>query len=99
VRRAERLRTLAVVAWAQKVVAPARRSPGAGAKASRKRNGEGLPVHSFQSLLADLSTIARNRVRSIDPSGESSAVEFDLLTTPTPLQRKAFELLGVPLSL
>lgn len=83
----------------ESVVAPARRSPGAEAKASRKRGAEGLPVHSFQSLLADLSTIARNRVRSIDPSGESSAVEFDLLTTPTPLQRKAFELLGVPLTL
>jgi len=89
------------LAWAlrESVVAPARRSPGAEAKASRKRNGEGLPVHSFQSLLADLSTIARNHVCTSPAPGQTRGVEFDLLTTPTPLQRKAFELLGVPLTL
>ena len=83
----------------ESVVAPAIRSPGAKRKASRKKNDEGLPVHSFQTLLADLRTIARNRVRPIPASGESEALEFDLLTTPTPVQRKAFELLGVPLTL
>ncbi|MCG2794569.1 MAG: transposase, partial [Actinomycetia bacterium] len=89
------------LAWAlrESVVAQAVRSPSAKQKASRKRNDEGLPVHSFQSLLADLSTIAKNRVRPIAPSGESMAVEFDLVTSPTPLQRRAFELLGVPLTL
>lgn len=81
------------------VVAPALRSPAAKRKASRKRNDEGLPVHSFQSLLADLSTIARNRVHTAPALGQAKGVEFDLLTTPTPLQRKAFELLGVSLSL
>ncbi|MBU4241281.1 MAG: transposase, partial [Actinobacteria bacterium] len=81
------------------VVAPAVRSPSAKRKASRKRNDEGLPVHSFQTLLRDLATIAKNRIRPIAPSGESMAVEFDLVTSPTPLQRRAFELLGVPLTL
>jgi len=89
------------LAWAlrESVVAPAVRSPGAKRKASRKRNDEGLPIHSFGSLLADLSTIAKNRVRTAPALGQAKGVEFDLLTTPTPLQRKAFELLGVSLSL
>ena len=41
------------LAWALRgsVVAPAVRSPGAKKKAGRKKNGEGLPVHSFGSLL------------------------------------------------
>jgi len=83
----------------ESVVSPAVRSPRAKQKASRKATEDGLPVHSFQSLLSDLSTIARNRVRQHPVAGQRNAVEFDLLTTPTPLQAKAFELLGVPLSL
>jgi len=83
----------------ESVVAPARRSPGAREKASRKRNGDGMPVHSFGTLLSDLGTIAKNRVRQHPVAGQRNAVEFDLLTTPTPLQAKAFELLGVPFSL
>lgn len=83
----------------ESVVAPAKRSPGAEAKASRKRNDEGLPVHSFQTLLLDLRTIAKNRIRPISGAGELDALEFNLLTSPTPLQRRAFELLGVPLTL
>ena len=81
------------------VVTPARRSPKAERKARRKRTDEGQPVHSFQTLLNDLATIAKNRVRPCSVLGERGAVEFDLLTTPTPLQRQAFELLDVPLTL
>ena len=83
----------------ESVVAPAKRSPGAEAKASRKITEEGFPVHSFQTLLLDLRTIAKNRIRPISGAGELDALEFDLLTSPTPLQRRAFELLGVPLTL
>ena len=75
------------------VVAPAQRSPGALRKAVIRRTGEGYPVHSFQTLLQDLGTVARNRIHF--PSGD----ETDLLTTPTPLQEKAFSLLGVRLAL
>lgn len=86
-------------AMRESVVSPAVRSQKAQAKARKKRTEDGLPVHSFHTLIADLRTLALNRVRSLARSGEMEAMEFDLLTTPTPLQSKAFELLGVPLSL
>jgi transposase len=77
------------------IVAPAKRSPRADDKASSKRTESGEPVHSFQTLLADLATIAKNRVQ---PMAKGEALPaFDLVTTPTPPQRRAFELLGVRL--
>jgi hypothetical protein len=71
-------------------VAPARRSPAALAKAATKATTDGEPVHSFATLLQDLATIAANRIQ---PAGNLPA--FTLITTPTPVQRQAFELLGV----
>ena len=71
-------------------VAPAQRSPSARAKAATKVTADGGPVHSFQTLLADLATIAANHIQ---PAG--SLPGFTVITTPTPLQRRAFELLGV----
>jgi hypothetical protein len=38
------------------VVAPAQRSPAAVLKQTTKLSPDGLPVHSFQTLLADLAT-------------------------------------------
>ena len=72
-------------------VMPARSSSAARAKAGRKRTPDGLPVHSFQTLLADLATLTRNRVL---PMAEG-AVAADVLTIPTPLQAEAFRLLDV----
>jgi hypothetical protein len=72
------------------IVAPAMRSQRARRKDESKRTDDGLPVHSFRTLLADLATLAKNRVRT---SGAESA-EFYMLTRPTPLQQRAFELLG-----
>ncbi len=69
-------------------VAPAQRSSRAKKKAAIKRNKEGFPVHSLQTLLTDLSTLTKNRV-------QFGQVSFDQLASPTPLQQKAFELLGV----
>ncbi|MEG4806097.1 hypothetical protein QUA82_00110 [Microcoleus sp. F8-D3] len=63
-------------------------------KASTKHTLEKFPVQSFRTLLTNLSTIAKNRVQ---PKLAGIAVSFDL-TTPTPLQQKAFDLLGVPLT-
>jgi hypothetical protein len=77
------------------VVAPARRSPRAEAKAAAKRTADGEPVHSFQTLLADLATLTKNRLQ---PKAAGS-LAFDMLTTPTPLQRRALDLLGVSLRL
>jgi Transposase DDE domain len=73
------------------VVAPAQRSPRAQHKALTKLTADDTPVHSFQTLISDLATLARNRIlpTTRDP------VAFDLVTTPTPLQQRAFDLLGV----
>jgi len=74
------------------VVDPARRSARATAKAQRKRTPEGLPVHSFPTLLAELGTRTRNRCRvRTDPESPP----FSQLTEPTALQQRAFELLGL----
>ena len=72
-------------------VAPATRSPRALAKAAAKHTAGGLPVHSFTSLLADLATICLNQIQPADPALPG----FRLVTTPTPLQRQALDLLGV----
>ena len=77
------------------IVAPAQRSPKATSKARTKRTANNEPVHSFQSLLKDLATLAKNQVRSPAKSKTEAAAKFEMLTTPTPLQRRAFELLEV----
>ncbi|MGH9619202.1 MAG: IS1634 family transposase, partial [Bryobacteraceae bacterium] len=71
------------------VVAPAQRSPQALDKAHRKRTPEGHPVHSFHTLLQDLRTIASNRIRM------SETTTIQMVTAPTPLQQRAFDLLQV----
>jgi Transposase DDE domain len=72
-------------------VTPAARSPRALAKAATKHTPGDLPVHSFATLLADLGTICLNTIAPADPALPG----FRLVTTPTALQRQAFELLGV----
>ena len=71
-------------------VAAAQRSDAALTKASRKRTDDDYPVHSFTSLIADLGTICANQIQ---PADDMPA--FTKITTPTPVQRRAFELLGV----
>jgi hypothetical protein len=73
-------------------VAPAPRSPAAERKQQTKRTADGLRVHSFRTLLADLATVVKNRVI---PHGADRRAAFDLLTQPTPLQERAFACLGV----
>jgi len=72
-------------------VAPAKRSPAALRKVHTKVLDDGTPVHSFPTLLKELSSIVRNvcRPRSAGPE----APTFELVTTPTPTQRRAYELL------
>ena len=72
-------------------VEPARVSERAKAKASDKRTPDGLPVHSFRTLLADLSGVVLNRVR-LPGRGDSL---LSVAARPTPVQERAFELLGV----
>lgn len=73
------------------VVAPAQRSPRAQRKAVTKLTSDGCPLHSFRTLLSDLATVAKNRML---PTIEDP-VAFDLITSPTPLQHRAFDLLRV----
>jgi transposase len=72
-------------------VAPAQRSRAAKRKASRHQQDDGTPVHSFQTLLADLATIVCNTCRT---SAEDDAPTFTVTTQPTPLQQRAMELIA-----
>jgi hypothetical protein len=73
-------------------VAPPERSPSALAKERDHRTPDRLPVHSFGTLLTELATLTRNRVV---PEGLDERAAFEQLTEPTPLQARAFELIGV----
>lgn len=73
-------------------VAPAKPSASAKNKKALRVTSDGLPIHSFDTLLAELATRCRNwsRVKS-DPN----SAPFTHLTEPTPLQQRAYELLRV----
>lgn len=72
-------------------VAPARRSASALDKVHTKHLPDGTPAHSFRTLLTDLATIVRNVCRT--PGADDDASTFEVVTTPTPAQRRAYELL------
>jgi transposase len=71
-------------------VAPARRSASADAKAARKATPAGEPARSFRDLLAHLATLTR---QTLTISGH----QIEKITTPTPAQRQAFDLLSAPI--
>jgi len=71
-------------------VKPATRSASAEAKARGKRTPDGEPVHRFRGLLDHLATLTKN---TIAPAGDLPS--FEQLSVPTPLQQKAFDLLGI----
>ena len=73
------------------VVAQAQRSPTAVTKQTTGSTPDGLPVHSFRSLLADLATLARNTLTT----AIAPLYPLTVLTRPTTIQQKAFELLEV----
>ena len=73
------------------VVTKAVRSEHAKAKDASKTADDGLPLHSFRTLLKDLGTLAYN-VTHAQPNPE---VKIVLTTRPTPLQAKAFALLAL----
>ena len=74
-------------------VAPARRSPQANAKAGSARTSDGQVAHSLKDLIADLGTLSRNTVRVTTINAT-----YQQLTTPTELQKRAFELLELKLA-
>ena len=73
-------------------VAPATRSEGALAKVHTKVLDDGTPVHSFHTLLQELSSIVSNTCRRHGASrvGEPT---FTVITTPSPTQQRAYNLL------
>ena len=71
-------------------VAKAVRSSTQGQDAS-KRADDGLPLHSFRTLLKDLATLTLNIART----GANPNAEIVITSRPTPVQAKAFELLGL----
>ena len=73
-------------------VAPARRSAKALDKASGRRLDDGSPVHSFQTLLDDLSGIVRNTCRT--PNAADNEPTFEVVTTANPRQRRALDLIA-----
>jgi len=73
------------------VVGPAQRSAKAKRKARTKRTEDDSPVHSFQTLLRDLATLAKNRVRF----GQDPGVTTTTLTQPTAVQQRALDLLRI----
>ena len=77
------------------IVAPAQRSQTAELKALTKQTSEGIRVHSFQTLLSDLATIVKSKIQPKD----TELAAFEMLTQPTPIQQRAFDLLGVTLRL
>lgn len=77
-------------------VAPAERSASAKTKASRQRTGDDEPAHSFSSLLDHLATLIRSEVRI---PAQPQLPSFYELSEPTSTQRKAFELIAVPIPL
>ena len=73
------------------IVAPREPSPAAKRKRARHRTDEGTALTSFRDLLRHLATQTLNSVTTaINPN-----YSFTVTATPTDLQRRAFELLGV----
>jgi transposase len=83
----------AAEAQRKSAVAKAQRSKAAVQKQTTGLTPDGLPVHSFPSLLADLATLARNTITT----AIAPLYPLTVLTRPTPIQQKAFELLAVRL--
>lgn len=70
-------------------VAPASRSAEATRKDAEKQTSDGLPVYRYRDLLGHLATLSR---QTINFNGQ----RIEKITIPTPVQARAFELLGAP---
>ena len=73
-------------------VAPAQRSDAAMKKVASHTLDDGTPVHSWHSLMGELSTIVRNTCRA--PNGAADAPTFQITTTPTAKQKRALDLIN-----
>jgi transposase len=73
-------------------VAPATRSEAAMKKVLTRTLEDGSPVHSFQTLMAQLQTIVRNTCRT--PGNAADAPTFEIITTPNHTQKRALDLIN-----
>ena len=76
------------------IVAKAERSTAGERKVATKRTDDGLPIHSFRSLIADLATVTRNTM-TISKVEDATFVLYPKLTAT---QQRAFEILAVPMN-
>jgi transposase len=72
-------------------VAPAARSAAALKKVATRTLNDSSPVHSFRTLLEELSTIVRNTCQA--RVGKNRGSTFPMTTTPNPTQHRALQLL------
>lgn len=84
-RRQDRLSRDAVLA--------AEPSAGAKRKKSSRKSDQGVPLHSFSTLLQELGTQSMNRCVTY---AKDVPYRFDMATHPTQLQQQAFALLDLP---
>jgi hypothetical protein len=73
-------------------VAPARRSAHAAGKAAAHASPDGQILRSFRGLLDHLATLTRATVTI-------GGATFDKISDPTPVQRRAFDLIKAPIPL
>jgi hypothetical protein len=73
-------------------IAPATRSHSAERKAARHTDDTGAPLHSLRGLLTHMATLTRNTITL-------SQATFDKITSPTPTQQRAFDLINAPIPL
>jgi transposase len=73
-------------------VKPAQPSASSKRKKTLKMAADGFPTHSFQTLLSELGTLCRNKCRI---GSDSNNPAFYQMTEPTPLQKRAFDLLDL----
>ena len=71
-------------------VAPVQPSPSGRMKKAKAHGKDGLPLQPFRGLLKSLSTLAKSQIRL----GEKGPL-YTRTTKPTPLQTRAFELIGI----
>ena len=80
---------LPVDRWTRDPVLPAEPSEQAKQKKNKRISADGLPVHSFSTLINHLGTRCRLYCQM---RGKSSSTPFEQLTSPTPVQQRALEL-------
>ena len=73
-------------------VAPAKPTKAAQAKKNRRTTPDGLELHSFSTLMQALGTRCRHQCRL---RGDEDGPTVERLTEPTPLQKRALELVRV----